>query len=47
MRAHMEALLNDTLFASELAEHGRAAILERHTCAHRVDQLLAILSEDS
>jgi spore maturation protein CgeB len=31
--------------AHELAEHGRQTILRRHTCAHRVDELLAIAAE--
>ncbi|WP_269215106.1 glycosyltransferase family protein [Pseudacidovorax intermedius] len=28
--------------AREMAARGRATVLARHTCAHRVDQLLAI-----
>jgi spore maturation protein CgeB len=28
-----------------LAEHGRKTILARHTCAHRVDELLGIYAE--
>jgi spore maturation protein CgeB len=28
--------------AREIAESGRRTILDRHTCAHRVDELLAI-----
>ena len=28
-----------------LAEQGRRTILARHTCAHRVDELLAIYAE--
>lgn len=43
---HMRALLRDVLhdreLAASLAEHGRRTILARHTCAHRVDELLAI-----
>ena len=27
---------------AELAEHGRATVAARHTCAHRVDELLTI-----
>lgn len=42
MRAHLRDLLNDADMAAELARHGRETILSRHTCAHRVDQLLAI-----
>ena len=43
-RALREVLANDEL-AAELARHGRETILARHTCAHRVDDLLAILAE--
>lgn len=42
MCSHMRALLNDPAMAAELAACGRETILARHTCAHRVDELLAI-----
>lgn len=42
MRDHLRNLLNDPELASALARHGRETILTRHTCAHRVDELLAI-----
>ncbi|MGB8167921.1 MAG: glycosyltransferase [Chthoniobacteraceae bacterium] len=42
MQKHLKALLADKAMARELAEHGRRTILARHTCAHRVDELLAI-----
>jgi spore maturation protein CgeB len=45
MRAHLRAILADRELALSLAERGRRTILERHTCAHRVDELLAILRE--
>ena len=45
MERHMRALLNDAELARALAKRGRNTVLERHTCAHRVDQLLAILGE--
>jgi spore maturation protein CgeB len=45
MRRHLKALLEDEAMARELAEHGRQTILRRHTCAHRVDELLAIYAE--
>jgi spore maturation protein CgeB len=45
MRGHLEDLLGDPARAAALAAHGRATILARHTCAHRVDELLAILAE--
>jgi spore maturation protein CgeB len=38
-------LLADRARAAELAAHGRATILARHTCGHRVDELLAITHE--
>jgi len=44
MRQHLHDLLNDPAMAAELAAHGRRTILERHTCAHRVDELLGIYS---
>jgi len=45
MRRHLSDVLNDDALAHELARHGRATILRRHTCAHRVDELLAIHAE--
>jgi spore maturation protein CgeB len=42
MIRHMRALSCDEALRRELAERGRAVILARHTCAHRVDELLAI-----
>jgi len=45
MRACLRAILNEPDFAAQLAEHGRRTILSRHTCRHRVDELLAILRE--
>lgn len=43
MRRQLRALLSDKAMARELAEHGRKTVLARHTCAHRVDELLAIV----
>jgi spore maturation protein CgeB len=45
MREHLRAVLNDAGLARELKEQGRRTILARHTCAHRVDELLAIYAE--
>ena len=42
MRRHLAALRADPDLAASLAEHGRATVLARHSCAHRVDELLAI-----
>ena len=45
MRNHLRDVLEDQTLARMLAEHGRRTILARHTCAHRVDELLAIYDE--
>jgi spore maturation protein CgeB len=45
MREKLRRVLGDPEFAGELAEHGRRTILARHTCSHRVDQLLEIVRE--
>ena len=42
MRAHLRQLLDDPAYAAALAAHGRETVLARHTCAHRVDELLSI-----
>jgi spore maturation protein CgeB len=42
MRRHLRLLAFDAAARSELAEHGRRTIVARHTCGHRVDELLAI-----
>ena len=45
MREHLRAIVADRELARSLSEHGRATILARHTCAHRVDELFAIARE--
>lgn len=45
MESHLRTLLSDQDLADELASHGRRTILQRHTCAHRVEQLLTICEE--
>ena len=45
MRALLDRVLRDRELARHLAQHGRRTILERHTCGHRVDELLAIAAE--
>jgi spore maturation protein CgeB len=45
MQRSLQDLLADEAMARDLAEHGRQTILRRHTCAHRVDELLAIYAE--
>ena len=45
MREHLRGVLADADLARSLAERGRATILARHTCAHRVGELLAVARE--
>lgn len=42
MRRHLRAVLAEPGLAAELAANGLATLRARHTCAHRVDALLAI-----
>jgi spore maturation protein CgeB len=44
MRAHLREVINDSSLAAELSRAGLATIASRHTCAHRVTQLLEIVS---
>jgi spore maturation protein CgeB len=44
MRRHLRDVLHDQELAAALAASGRETILTRHTCAHRVDELLAIVA---
>ncbi|HEX2270319.1 MAG TPA: glycosyltransferase [Pyrinomonadaceae bacterium] len=45
MRKHLRDVLEDHSLGEELAINGLATILQRHTCAHRVDELLTIYDE--
>jgi spore maturation protein CgeB len=45
MKRQLQGLLQDEEKRKELAQHGRQTILTRHTCAHRVDELLKIYTE--
>jgi spore maturation protein CgeB len=45
MQQHLRLLIHDGDAARELAQHGLQTIRDRHTCAHRVDELLAIGAE--
>jgi spore maturation protein CgeB len=45
MQRQVFAVLKNSSLAESLSLHGRNTILARHTCAHRVDQLLAICQE--
>jgi spore maturation protein CgeB len=42
MSGHLRAIASDPALRAELAAEGRRTILARHTCAHRVDELLAV-----
>jgi len=41
----LERVLSDARLAGSLSRHGLRTILARHTCTHRVDELLAICRE--
>jgi spore maturation protein CgeB len=45
MKRHLRDLQGDSEFADTLASNGLRTIRSRHTCAHRVDELLQILGE--
>ncbi|HEV7796937.1 MAG TPA: glycosyltransferase [Pyrinomonadaceae bacterium] len=45
MQRHLQALLEDEPRARELAQHGLKTVRARHSCAHRVNELLSIYSE--
>lgn len=42
MQKHLKNVLEDPSFAAELAQNGLETIRKRHTCAHRVNELLGI-----
>jgi spore maturation protein CgeB len=42
MTAHMTRLASDAELRATLSAHGLATVRARHTCAHRVDELLAL-----
>jgi spore maturation protein CgeB len=45
MRRHLKSLIDNPEMARQLTAHGHRTILSRHTCAHRVDELLNIVAE--
>lgn len=45
MKRLIHKVLSERSFAEELAINGLAAIRQRHTCAHRVDELMGIYAE--
>ncbi|HEV7990599.1 MAG TPA: glycosyltransferase [Gemmatimonadaceae bacterium] len=44
MHSLLRAVVHDSALADALRTHGLATIRARHTCAHRVDELLAIVA---
>jgi spore maturation protein CgeB len=44
MRDLIDWLCNDESARTKFGEHGRQTILNRHTCGHRADALLEVLS---
>ena len=44
MTRHLTAIRNDADLRASLVQHGLETIRARHSCAHRVDELLAILA---
>lgn len=42
MERHLKDLVNDAELREAISSHGRKTILKRHTCSHRVDELLDI-----
>lgn len=45
METTMQCLIDHPRMAEKMAAQGRATIIARHTCAHRIDQLMEICSE--
>ena len=45
LERHVGDVLHDPALARQLSRRGRRTILARHTCGHRVDELLAILAQ--
>jgi len=45
MARHLDDVIHDPGLAESLSRNGRDTILARHTCGHRVDELLAVAAE--
>jgi spore maturation protein CgeB len=45
MERLLEEVLRDAELAASLRDHGLRTILQRHTCAHRVDELMTICAD--
>jgi spore maturation protein CgeB len=43
MVSHLRLLLDNPELSAQLAKHGLRTIQARHTCAHRVDELLSFI----
>lgn len=43
MRAHLRVLMQDDALRAAIGRSGRRTIMARHTCAHRVDELIGIV----
>lgn len=43
MKKHLRDVINDAAFSRSLTDHALNTIKAKHTCAHRVDQLLTII----
>ncbi|HTF64966.1 MAG TPA: glycosyltransferase [Edaphobacter sp.] len=46
MQSHLKSVLNETELRASLSTHGLETIRSRHTCSHRVDQLLAYMDKN-
>ena len=47
MKHLLQKILREPSFAEELAANGLATIKQRHTCAHRVDELLGVYAQET
>ena len=45
MKDMLRVVLNDAPFAEEMSAHGLATIHQRHTCRHRIDELMSICTQ--
>jgi spore maturation protein CgeB len=45
MKRLLRELMSDSKTARAMAEHGRRTVMARHTCVHRVNELLGIVAE--
>ncbi|CAN5563555.1 glycosyltransferase [soil metagenome] len=45
MKRHLNSILNNKTLAHDLSDHGLETIKRRHSCVHRVDELLRIVEQ--